>query len=174
MKGQGKSRLKLDPSLFNLELFFGCTQKYVGTYCICLSNYITPNTSASTCPLTLAYLYDVQSNGVMSNIDSRLAERNGFMVDLLCPHGMSVRDNDRTNLSEGLDSPQAALNLAGAQPYVTFDLFLTFTCNQKCHPGVKYLHEWKESMEWSSYIPSYSCMTIMQHNKIKRSFELAY
>ena len=65
----------------------------------------------------------------------------------LSPHGMSVRDKDRTNLSKGLDSRQAALNLAGAQPYVKFDLFLTFTCNQKCHPGVKHLHEWKESME---------------------------
>ena len=32
------------------------------------------SSSASTCPLTLAYLYDVQSNGVMSNIDSRLAQ----------------------------------------------------------------------------------------------------
>jgi hypothetical protein len=77
---------------------------------------------------------------------------------------MSVRDKDRTNLSEGLDSHQAALNLAGTQPYVKFDLFLTFMCNQKCHPGVKHLHEWKESMEWSRSMPSYSRMTIMQHN----------
>ncbi len=46
MRGQGKSRLKLDPSHFNLELFFvwsTSTQKYVDTYCLCLSNYITPN-----------------------------------------------------------------------------------------------------------------------------------
>jgi hypothetical protein len=57
---------------------------------------------------------------------------------------------------------------------VKFDLFLTFTCNQKCHPGVKHLHEWKESMDWSRYIPRYSRMTIMQHNEIKHSFELAY
>jgi len=87
---------------------------------------------------------------------------------------MSVRDKDRTNLSEGLDSRQAALNLAGAQPYVKFDLFLTITCNQKCNPGVKHLHEWKDSMEWSRYIPSYSRMTIIQHNETKRSFELAH
>jgi hypothetical protein len=91
----------------------------------------------------------------MSNIDSRLAKINSFVVDLLSPHGMSVRDKDRTNLSEGLDSPQAALNLAGAQPFVKFDLFLTFMCNQKRHPGVKHLYEWKESMEWSKYIPRY-------------------
>jgi hypothetical protein len=103
----------------------------------------------------------------MSNIDSRLGKRNGLVVDLLSPHGMSIRDKDRTNLSKGLDSHQAALNLAGAQPYVKFDLFLTFTCNQKCHPGVKHLHEWKEGMEWSKYISRYSRMTIMQHNEIK-------
>ena len=46
---QGKSRLKLDLSFFNSELFFVRThmyvhtQKYVDTYCIRLSNYITPN-----------------------------------------------------------------------------------------------------------------------------------
>ncbi len=92
----------------------------------------------------------------MSNMGSRLAERNGFVVDLLSPYGMSVRDKDITNLSKGLDSCQAALNLPGAQLYVKFDLFVTFMCNQKCHPGVKHLHEWKESMEWSRYIPRYS------------------
>ena len=43
MKRQGKSRQKLDPSSFILELFFVRTQKYVDTYCIRLSNYITPN-----------------------------------------------------------------------------------------------------------------------------------
>ena len=43
MKGQGKSRLKLAPSIFHLELFFVHTQKYVDTYCIRLSSYITPN-----------------------------------------------------------------------------------------------------------------------------------
>jgi hypothetical protein len=43
VKRQGKSRLKLDPSSFNLELFFVRTQKYIDTYCISLSNYITPN-----------------------------------------------------------------------------------------------------------------------------------
>jgi len=40
----GEVMQKLDPSSFKLELFFVCTQKYVDTYCICLSNYITPNT----------------------------------------------------------------------------------------------------------------------------------
>ena len=50
VKRQGKSPLKLDPSCFNSELFFVRThmyvrtQKYVDTYCIRLSNYITPNT----------------------------------------------------------------------------------------------------------------------------------
>ena len=53
MKRQGKSRLKLDPSLCNLELFFVRTQKYVRTYVhtygICLSNYITPNINSVSC-----------------------------------------------------------------------------------------------------------------------------
>jgi hypothetical protein len=52
-KRQGKSPLKLDPSCFNSELFFVRThmyvhtQKYIDTYCIRLSNYITPNSLCS-------------------------------------------------------------------------------------------------------------------------------
>jgi hypothetical protein len=39
---QGKSWLKLDPSCFNLDLFFVCTFKYVCIYRTSLRYYITP------------------------------------------------------------------------------------------------------------------------------------
>jgi hypothetical protein len=48
--------------------------------------------STSTSPFLLAYVYDVQTNGAMSNIDSRLVEHHGFKVDVVSPQGMSLRD----------------------------------------------------------------------------------
>jgi hypothetical protein len=56
---------------------------------------------------------------------------------------MSLRDKEQNDLSESVDSHQAALDLAAAMPHVKFDPFLTFTCNQQLHPGVKHLHKFK-------------------------------
>ena len=110
----------------------------------------------------------------MSNIDSRLVERHGFKVDVVSPQGMSLRDKEQNDLSESVDSHQAALDLAAAMPHVEFDLFLTFTCNQQLHPGVKHLHKFKESMEWIGFIPGYLQMSLREKEEIKRSYELAY
>jgi hypothetical protein len=56
---------------------------------------------------------------------------------------MSLHDKEQNDLSEIVDSHQAALDLAAAMPRVKFDPFLTFTCNQQLHPGVKHLHKFK-------------------------------
>ena len=87
--------------------------------------------------------YDVQCNAAMSNIDSWLVSRHGFVVDEMSPTGISLRDNTQTELSEAVDSHQATLDLAGMQPYMDFDLFFTFTPNQALHLGLSHFHEWK-------------------------------
>ena len=91
----------------------------------------------------------------MSNSDSRFVERHGFKVDVVSPHGMSLHDKEQNDSLESVDSHQAALDLAAAMLHIKFDVFLTFTCNQKLHPGVKHLHKFKESMEWIGFIPGY-------------------
>ena len=59
----------------------------------------------------------------MSNIDSRLVTRHEFQVDEMIPSGISLRDNNMSDISESVDSHQAALNLDGTKPYFDFDLF---------------------------------------------------
>jgi hypothetical protein len=132
------------------------------------------SSSTSTCPALLVYVYDVLTNGAMNNSDFRLVECHGFKVDVVSPHGMSLSDKEQNDLSESVDSHQAALDLAAAMPHVEFNLFLTFTCNQKLHPGVKHLHNFKESMEWIGFIPRYLQMSLREKEEIKRSYELAY
>jgi hypothetical protein len=68
---------------------------------------------------------------------------------------MSLRNKEQNDLLESVDSHQVALDLAAAMPHVKFDIFLTFTCNQKLHPGMKHLHKFKESMEWIGFISGY-------------------
>ena len=76
----------------------------------------------------------------MSNIDSRLVERHGFKDDVVSPQGMSLGNKEQNDLSESVDSHQAALDLAATMPHVEFDLFLTFTCNQQLHYGVDWFY----------------------------------
>jgi hypothetical protein len=129
--------------------------------------------STRTCPTLLAYVYDVLTNDAMSNSNSRLVERHGFKVDVVSPHGMSLRDKEQNDLLKSVDSHQAALDLAAAMPHVEFNIFLTFTCNQKLHPGVKHLHKFKESMEWIGFISGYLRMSLREKEEIKRLYELA-
>ena len=85
------------------------------------------SSSTSTCPTTAFFLYDVQGNGALSNVDSRLIIRHGFKVDLTSRYGLAVRDKKQTDLTESVDSHQAALDLAGSQPYVSAQF--TKTCH---------------------------------------------
>ena len=132
------------------------------------------SSSTSTCPITWSFLYDVQANKVAGGIDSRLISRNGFIVDVKSKNGISTRAKDQSALMESVDSHQAALDLAATQPYVGFDWFLTFTCNQAEHPGISHLHAHKESMKWTKHIPEYDTMSLSSKLDVKRSFELAY
>lgn len=132
------------------------------------------SSSTSTCPNMVAFGYDIQSNKIASGVDSRLINRLGFKVDLMEPLGMSVRDTKHTRLTEGVDSHQAALDLAAVQQHHRFDLFCTFTCNQATWPGVAHLYEHKESLEWTTFIDGYSQMTKAQQKEVSRSFQQAY
>ncbi len=128
----------------------------------------------STCPTLLVYVYDVLTNSAMINSNSRLVERHGFKVDFVSPHSMSLRNKELNDLLESVDSHQAALDLAAAMLHVEFDVFLTFTCDQKLHPSVKHLHKFKESIQWIEFIPGYLQMSLREKEEIKRSYELAY
>lgn len=137
--------------------------------------HLTNAGSSTSTDAHLTYFnYDVQCNSAMSNIDSRLATRHGFAVDEMSPYGIRLRNKGESDLSEGVDSHQAALNLAGTKPYMDIHLFLTFTCNQAEHPGIKHLHEWKSSRSWTRKIPGYDNMTLKEQREYIRAFEQAY
>ena len=118
-------------------------------------------------------LYDIQANKSASSVDTRLISRSGFKVDVTSSSGLGLRD-EKTPLSEGVSSHQAALDLSAAQAFVLFDWFLTFTCDQSSHPGIKHLHAHKTSKNWTRYVHNYNFMSRDSMRDVDRSFELAY
>lgn len=132
------------------------------------------SSSTSTCHNFTAFCYDIQANKASSGIDSRIIARNGFEVDVKSNNGLAARGKDESTLKESVDSHQLALDLAGTQPFIGWDLFLTFTCNQSQHPGIWHLHQWKESGAWKAKFPNHDRLADYDQDDVKRSFEMAY
>jgi len=89
-------------------------------------------------------------------------------VDVKSRDGLALRESEnKSNMNESVDSHQAALGVAATQKWLKFDLFMTWTCNQSEHPGIKHLHSFKESMEWTQYIPDYEKLSSWNKNHVK-------
>ena len=138
------------------------------------SHLTSAGSSTSTDQHLCFFNYDIQCNSAMSNIDSRLVSRHGFMVDEMSPNGIGLRDNKMSELSEGIDSHKAGLELSASTKWVDHDIFATQTCNQKEHPGISHLHDWKESMEWTEMIDDFDKMLDEERREYKRAMENAY
>ena len=87
---------------------------------------------------------------------------------------MSVRDQDHTKLSGSIDSRKMVLNLSASQKYVKYTWFLTFTANQRDHPGLLHLHEWKNSTEWTKNILNYNSLSIFEKKELQKVMEQEY
>jgi len=107
-----------------------------------------PSSTTSTDQNYHFHLWDVMANFTLSGNDSRDINERGFVVDPKSPMGLSVRAKGESGLSGDIDSCQMVRKLGASQKYVDWSLFITLTLNQSGHPGVKHLHEWKESKKW--------------------------
>ena len=65
-------------------------------------------------------------------------------------------------------------NLSASQKYIKYTWFLTFTANHSAHPGLKFLHHWKSSMEWTKYVPNYENLSQFERKELKQSMEECY
>jgi hypothetical protein len=138
-------------------------------------NYLTHSSaSTSTCHNLAFALYDIQANTATSELDSRQVTRRGFRVSNTNKCGLEIANDEESGLYESLDSSQGALNLAAATKFVSHDVFVTLTLNQAKHPGIRHLHEWKESMGWTDQVPDYDLLSPKQQAEYKDSFEMAY
>lgn len=119
-------------------------------------------------------LYSVIANQASSQLDSRQISQRGFRVCHASPSGITAAQGDESNLTECADSRQCVMNLAAAAVHEEMDIFLTLTLNQAEHPGVRHLHAWKESMEWTKEFRGYDDLTSIEKKEVKQSFDMAY
>jgi hypothetical protein len=45
------------------------------------------------------------------------------------------------------------------------------TCNQKEHPGLAHLHDWKNSMKWTKNIADYEKLSPFEKEELKKAME---
>ena len=109
-----------------------------------------PGTSTSTNAAYVSYLYDIQVNLSLNCEDSRIILNRGLM-ESTSETGLQVRSRDDNLLSDCVDSKQTVRNLCASQGYHKMDFFLTFTCNQNDHFGMKFIKRWIDNDEWQKH-----------------------
>ena len=122
----------------------------------------------------IKFLHDVMCNKALCHTHSRDVTERGFVVDTKSSTGLSVRNKGESILSDSIDSHQMVRSLSASQEYIKYDLFLTFTCCQKDHPGTCNLFQWKSSKEWAYSIPEYESMSEIEHTEFDNSMEELY
>ena len=140
------------------------------------SRYLVTHASSSTATDDnfVSFCWDIQANIAGSKCDSRILSKSGFTVDTKAKSGLKPGNRDNSELRESVDSSQEMMNLAAASVKHEFHFFLTYTCNQGDHPGIRHLHQWKECKEWTSMIPGYSDLSTIQREDVHLSMEMAY
>lgn len=78
-----------------------------------------------------SHLWDQQAYLAGNGCDLRVIQTAGFTVDKNSSSGLRVGERDKATLRECLESSQALMNLAAVLVEQSFDLFLTYTANQK-------------------------------------------
>ena len=132
------------------------------------------SSSTANCHVFMSFLYDIQANQAMSGIDSRQVTRMGFRVETKSKVGLGLADGDESRLNESKDSRQMTMNLSASSQWDEWDYFYTMTGNQAQFPGIRHLHEFKESMRWTWMIKNFDHLPLSQQQEIKRSYEMAY
>ena len=132
------------------------------------------SSSAATDDTFTAHLYDILCNSAASNLDSRSVARSGFKVDAKSATGLRLGERDESQLKESEDSAKVMMALAAASKRYQFDGFVTYTCAQNKHPGVRHLYEWKESKDWMDGLPGATKIRDDEVREIETSFEMAY
>ena len=127
--------------------------------------------ATSTNPTYASYCYDKLTNLSLNHQDSRIVLNRGLTVDSNTTSGMGVRCKNDSSLFEAVDSKQMVRNLCASQKYHKMDLFLTFTCNQKKHFGIKKIRNWIDSGDWKQHFPRYIEYTIDGQKEINTAIE---
>ena len=98
------------------------------------------SSSTATDDKHTGYTYDIFTNIASIGHDSREIERSDFAPKCDTRSGLGLGDRDEPTLVESMDTGKEMMNLAAASQKHEMDRFLTWTCNQSKHPGIRQLY----------------------------------
>ena len=93
-----------------------------------------------------SFMFDMGANSELSQQDSRVVLRRGF-AECMTATGMRTKKRDENFFTDSIDNREVVHELCAAQRENRFTLFLTNTCNQSEHFGVKHIKEWIDEVE---------------------------
>ena len=86
-------------------------------------------------------MFDVMTNLALNGNDSRLVLNRG-LISSTNETGLALNNRSDDRLYDSVDSKKMVRNLCSSQKYHEQTFFLTFTCNQKKHPGISPLKDY--------------------------------
>ena len=92
--------------------------------------------TASTDPRYLTFMFDSIANGALEGSDTRVVLSRGF-EESMGPAGMRIRNKDDNLYSDTIDNRQCVHDLCASERDDEHDLFITLTCNQREHFGIR-------------------------------------
>ena len=107
-------------------------------------------------PRYLSFLFDALANGAIEGHDTRVVLSRGFEA-CMGQAGMRMRNGDDDLYTDTIDNRQNVHNLCASEREEPSTLFLTLTCNQKQHFGIKMVKEYIDSDQCvNNYLELYS------------------
>lgn len=131
-----------------------------------------PFTSTSTNPTYVSFMFDSLSNLLMNMEDSRIIINRGLTFDG-SDIGLKVKSRSDTCMHDSIDSKQVVKNLCASQKYHPMTFFLTFTCNQSMHFGIRHIKNWIDSNKWHIHFKGYDYLNFSEQEEIKNSMSQA-
>ena len=133
------------------------------------SRLTSVSVATSTNPTYISYSYDMLTNLAMNRQDGRIILNRGLTLDERSKSGFGVRCKNDSSLFESVDNKQMVRNLCSSSEKHPMDLFLTFTCNQKEHFGVKCIRNWIDSGDWKQHYNEYRFLSDSEQDEVNKA-----
>ena len=105
------------------------------------SQLTSPSYATSTNPSYKFFCHNILTNLTLNHQDTRLVLNRGLTDDETSKRKLGSRCKGESVLSQSIDLKQMVKNICSSQKNHKMDYFLTFTCNQKEHFGIKKIRE---------------------------------
>ena len=117
------------------------------------SQSITEASTTSTNPSYISFNYDLITNLACNRTHSKMIINRGLMC-ATNDTGLRIHGETDSYLSGAMDSKLLVRKLCASQKFHPMTFFLTFTCNQAMHFGVKLIKNWVDSGALKKYYRS--------------------